>query len=236
MDCWDRPGQLTEPLVTSGKVVGGENGRWGRWVETVWAGGLVIKERRRWKGGGGMWVTSTQAEFTGGQSKMKTTVQVTAAGTRHATASKLGGGWQILAMDGALVIGGLIQLEQGQSRQTKHRRGAFLQHLPVNIQQWVQLWLNGLYLSLYFTDTAKHAHVMLQGLSFGEDFLPAFPVYWNLALSQYLIHSIRKKKKKLFLSIQYIRMHSFTPLFLKLEQGTTQQEKTGLWLVKKKWS
>ncbi len=50
------------------------------------------------------------------------------------------------------------------------------------------------YLSLYFADTAKHAHVMLQGFSFWEDFLPAFPVYWYLALSQYLIHPIRKKK------------------------------------------
>ncbi len=42
MYCWDRPGQLTEPLVTSGKVVGGENWRRGCWVETVWAGGLVV--------------------------------------------------------------------------------------------------------------------------------------------------------------------------------------------------
>lgn len=42
MYCGDRPSQLTKPLVTSGKVVGGENGRRGRWVETVRAGGLVV--------------------------------------------------------------------------------------------------------------------------------------------------------------------------------------------------
>ncbi len=89
------------------------------------------------------------------------------------------------------------------------------------------------YLSLYFADTAKHAHVMLQGFSFWEDFLPAFPVYWYLALSQYLIHPIRKKKNSI-LSI-HEDAHLYT-LFLKLEQGTAQQNKTGLWLEKKKWS
>lgn len=44
-------------------------------------------------------------------------------------------------------------------------------------------WIHMAYLSLYFTDTAKHAHVMLQGLSFWEDFLPAFPVYRYLPFS-----------------------------------------------------
>lgn len=38
-----RPGQLRESLVASRKVIGGEDGRWGRWVKTVRAGGLIVE-------------------------------------------------------------------------------------------------------------------------------------------------------------------------------------------------
>lgn len=52
------------------------------------------------------------------------------------------------------------------------------------------------YLSLYFADTAKHTHVMLQSFALWEDFLSASPVYRNLALSQYLIHPMTHKKSQ----------------------------------------